>query len=84
MRPNDRQTKAPYYCRCYAALGDIPKTHFLNETLKIAEDFAKINGNQFYKNLKKIVYNHFIYLLIIIIIFPAFDLLPLKELFIFP
>ncbi|XP_073968518.1 intraflagellar transport protein Oseg2 isoform X1 [Rhodnius prolixus] len=30
--------------RCYAALGDIPKTHFLNETLKIAEDFAKING----------------------------------------
>ncbi|KAK9502773.1 hypothetical protein O3M35_011482 [Rhynocoris fuscipes] len=30
--------------RCYAALGDIPKTHFLNETLKIAEDFAKVNG----------------------------------------
>ncbi|XP_014243162.1 intraflagellar transport protein 172 homolog [Cimex lectularius] len=30
--------------RCYAALGDIPKTHFLNETLKIAEDFARTNG----------------------------------------
>ncbi|CAH1397619.1 unnamed protein product [Nezara viridula] len=30
--------------RCYAALGDIPKTHFLSETLKIAEDFANENG----------------------------------------
>lgn len=30
--------------RCYAALGDIPKTHFLNETLQIAENFAKENG----------------------------------------
>ncbi|XP_039285389.1 intraflagellar transport protein 172 homolog [Nilaparvata lugens] len=30
--------------RCYAALGDISRTYYLRETLKIAQDFAKQNG----------------------------------------
>lgn len=30
--------------RCYAALGDTARTHFIRVTLQIAEDYAKANG----------------------------------------
>lgn len=32
--------------RCYAALGDIARTHFIKETLDIAEKYAEENGNE--------------------------------------
>lgn len=32
--------------RCYAALGDISRAHFLRVTLQIAEDYAKKNGTK--------------------------------------
>lgn len=32
--------------RCYAALGDTSRTHFLRITLQIAEEYAKDNGKQ--------------------------------------
>lgn len=32
--------------RCYAALGDTSRTHFLRVTLQIAEEYAKDNGKQ--------------------------------------
>jgi intraflagellar transport protein 172 len=31
--------------RCYAALGDVARTHYLRETIKIADKYAKENGN---------------------------------------
>lgn len=30
--------------RCYAALRDTSRTHFLSETLQIAKEFAKTHG----------------------------------------
>ena len=30
--------------RCYAALGDAARAHFIRVTLQIAEDYAKVNG----------------------------------------
>lgn len=33
--------------RCYAALGDISRTQYLHQTLEIAQEFAKQNGNTF-------------------------------------
>ena len=31
--------------RCYAALGDMARTHYLRETIKIADEYGKANGN---------------------------------------
>lgn len=33
--------------RCFAALGDISKTHFLKETIQIGEEFAEKSGTNF-------------------------------------
>ena len=30
--------------RCYAALGDVARTYYLRETIKIADEYAKENG----------------------------------------
>lgn len=30
--------------RCYAALGDMSRTHYLRETLQVSADFAAANG----------------------------------------
>lgn len=30
--------------RCYAALGDMSRTHYLRETLELAAEFANSNG----------------------------------------
>lgn len=30
--------------RCYAALGDVALTHYLRETIKIADEYSKDNG----------------------------------------
>lgn len=37
--------------RCYAALGDISRTHFLRETMRIAEEFSKETGLIFHSLL---------------------------------
>lgn len=32
--------------RCYAALGDVSRTYFLRETVRIAKDYAKVTGKK--------------------------------------
>lgn len=45
--------------RCYAALGDIARTHFLRVTLEIADDYAQKNGELNLGSLVSIYINIF-------------------------
>lgn len=40
------QNNLPVAERCYAALGDVSRTHFLRETVQIAQDYAKETGEK--------------------------------------
>lgn len=41
-----------FFCRCYAALGDVAKARFMKETFRIAEEVAKTAGGDGFNNYR--------------------------------